>query len=91
MGEACSAEWVILFGSRAKGTAARDSDVDLALIVPYGTDARTTLRQAHRLPWPREFPVDLVLVSASDWREKRSFLSRQITDQGVVLYERGAA
>lgn len=91
LGEAGLAEQVILFGSRAKGTAASDSDVDLALVLPDGADARATLRQAHRLLWPRAFPIDLVAVSASDWRGKTSLLCRQITNHGVVLYDRGAA
>ena len=91
LGEACVADQVILFGSRATGQAASDSDVDLALILPDGSDARAKLNQAHRLLWPRSFPIDLVAISASVWRRKSTFLARQITAQGVVLYDRGAA
>ena len=91
LGEACAADQVILFGSRATGQAVSGSDVDLALILPDGSDTRATLNQAHRLLWPRTFPLDLVAISASVWRRKSSFLARQITAQGVVLYDRGAA
>jgi predicted nucleotidyltransferase len=91
LGEACTADQVILFGSRAKGQATADSDVDLALILPDGSNARAKLYQAHRLLWPRTFPIDLVAISASVWRQKGTFLARKIAAQGVVLYDRGAA
>ncbi|MBI2814394.1 MAG: nucleotidyltransferase domain-containing protein [Opitutae bacterium] len=90
LGVACAADQVILFGSRAKGQAATDSDVDLALILPDGTDTRVRLQEAHRLLWPRRFPVDLVAIPASVWRRKTTLLARQITAHGVVLYDRGA-
>lgn len=70
LGVACAADQVILFGSRAKGQAATDRDVDLALILPDGTDTRVRLQEAHRLLWPRRFPVDLVAIPASVWRGK---------------------
>ena len=55
LGQACAAERVILFGSRATGRASADSDVDLALILPDGSNARATLNVAHRLLWPESF------------------------------------
>jgi len=91
LGVACAADQVILFGSRARGQAAKDSDVDLALILPDGTDTRVKLQEAHRLLWPRPFPIDLVAIPASVWRGKTTLLARQITAHGVVLYDRGAA
>ena len=91
LGEACAADQVILFGSRAKGEAGADSDVDLALILPDGSNARAKLNQAHRLLWPRAFPIDLIAIPTSVWRRKSTFLARQITAHGVVLYDRGVA
>ena len=90
LGQACAAERVILFGSRATGRATADSDVDLALILPDGSNARATLTTAHRLLWPRKFPIDLVAITATVWAEKSTLLAREIEAQGIVLYERGA-
>lgn len=91
LGQACAADRVILFGSRASGRASVDSDVDLALVLPDAANARATLRAAHRLLWPRKFPVDLVALSATVWAHKSTLLAREIEAQGIVLYERGAA
>lgn len=91
LGEACAADQVILFGSRATGRAAGDSDVDLAMILPDGSDTRAKLHAAHRLLWPRRFPIDLVAIPASVWRRKTTLLARQIAAHGVVLYDRGPA
>ena len=90
LGEACAADQVILFGSRASGHAAPDSDVDLALILPDGSDARESLSTAQHLLWPRAFPVDLVAITASVWRRKATLLARQVATHGVVLYDRRA-
>jgi len=90
IGQACAAERVILFGSRATGRAAADSDVDLALILPDGSNARAKLNAAHRLLWPRRFPIDLVAITATVWAEKSTLLAREIEAEGIVLYERGA-
>lgn len=90
IGQACAAERVILFGSRATGRAAADSDVDLALILPDGSNARAKLNAAHRLLWPRKFPIDLVAITATVWAEKSTLLAREIEAEGIVLYERGA-
>lgn len=91
LGVACAADQVILFGSRARGQATGDSDIDLALILPDGTDVRRRLQEAHRLLWPRRFPIDLVAIRSSVWRSKATLLARQITAHGIVLYDRGAA
>jgi predicted nucleotidyltransferase len=90
LGQACAAEKVILFGSRASGRASAESDVDLALILPDGSNARATLNIAHRLLWPRKFPIDLVVITATVWAGKSTLLAREIEAHGIMLYERGA-
>lgn len=91
LGEACMADQVILFGSTARGQAMTDSDVDLALILPDGSDTRAKLDKAHRLLWPRKYPIDLVAIPTTIWRRKGTLLARQIAAQGIVLYDRGPA
>ena len=38
---------VVLFGSRAAGTAGPDSDVDLLVVVPDGTEPRAVMRDLY--------------------------------------------
>ena len=64
-------------------------DKHMALILPDGSNARATLNAAHRLLWPRKFPIDLVAITATVWAEKSTLLAREIEVQGIVLYERG--
>ena len=68
---------VILFGSRAGGTARPDSDIDLLVVMPDGTDRRRAMaRIASRLPI---YDVDVdVLVSTP------SVLASQGDDPGLV-------
>ena len=85
--ESTSVDRIILFGSRAKGDAQVDSDVDLAVVMPEGADLRAGLKTIHRALWPRPFPVDVVPITASDWLNRRSQLVREIADTGITLYE----
>ncbi len=85
--EATPVDRIILFGSRAKGVAQPDSDVDLAVVLPEGADLRAGLQTIQRVLWPRPFPVDVVPITANDWLNRRSQLVREIADTGVTLYE----
>ncbi|MDO8588248.1 MAG: nucleotidyltransferase domain-containing protein [Armatimonadota bacterium] len=81
----------ILFGSYAKGTATRRSDVDIIFV--EDTDARFLDRLARHmdpLSDRLQAPVE-VLVYAPDEFERmktRSFVKRAV-EEGIVLYERG--
>ena len=56
---------VILFGSRAKGTARPDSDVDLLVVMPEGTERRKAAKTLYgRLGWP-DVSVDFVVTTPS--------------------------
>jgi predicted nucleotidyltransferase len=84
--DATPVDRIILFGSRAKGASQVDSDVDLAVVLPEGADLRAGVKTIHRALWPRSFPVDVVPISASDWRTRQSQLVREIADTGITLY-----
>lgn len=56
---------VVLFGSRAKGTARPNSDIDLLIVMPDGTERKETIKQLYgRLGWA-DVSVDYVVTTPS--------------------------
>jgi uncharacterized protein len=79
-------EKVILYGSRARGDARRDSDYDLAFVFAKDRHDR----------WVR-FVVDLddaavalLPVDLLDWNEASGQLRERICSEGITVYERSA-
>jgi predicted nucleotidyltransferase len=83
---------IILFGSYAKGTQHKDSDVDLLVVMPAYDPHNQAVRILWRLAAP--FPLDLIVRTPKEmrWRlaEGESF-TRTIVSQGKILYEKGDA
>ena len=88
-------EQVILFGSRARGDAREDSDVDLVVVEaePFGQD-RSRYQEAVRL-----YKVlagsgvskDILVYSRDDveyWRDSLNHVLARALREGRVLYER---
>ena len=70
---------VILFGSRATGTARPDSDVDLLVVMPDGTPRRrAAVEIGARLP--HDVGIDLLVTTPS-------MLAEQVNDRGLVYRE----
>ncbi len=75
---------VILYGSRARGDARRDSDYDLAFVFP----------EDRRRRWVRfvadldDAALTLLPVDLLDWNEAPEPLRERISNEGIVLYER---
>ena len=88
-------EQVILFGSRARGDAREDSDVDLVVVEaePFGPERsrrQELVRLYHTLV---EFPVsaDILVYSHDDvdyWRDSLNHVLARALREGKVLYER---
>lgn len=85
-GEAAKAESVFVFGSRARGDAGKNSDIDLALVLPEQTDARAALRAAIRATMHRQVPLDLVVLHRRTAVERRTTLAREVRQDGILVY-----
>lgn len=84
-------ERIILFGSRARGTARPDSDMDL-LVVMRSKDSKHRQQTAIRLAL-REFrvPKDIVVTTPEDFAWRREIpgtIERPAALEGKVLYAR---
>jgi predicted nucleotidyltransferase len=80
--------YALLFGSSSKGTARRDSDVDVAVELTAGAarDVRTLGGLAARLESAAGRPVDLVLLD-----EAPAPLAYRVFRDGLLLVERDHA
>ena len=83
-------ERIILFGSYAYGTPGPDSDVDLLVVLPFeGKPWRMASLIRKRVHPP--FPADILSRTPTQVQDRMrmgDFFMREITEQGVVLYEK---
>jgi predicted nucleotidyltransferase len=83
---------VILFGSAARGTMGPDSDVDLLVVVPDGTQPRKMAQELYRRLYDVGIAKDIIVVTQSDVNEHADYIGsviRPALAEGRVLY--GAA
>jgi predicted nucleotidyltransferase len=89
IGRQFGAERVILFGSYARGTVTKDSDVDLLVIGPF--EGRSVDRSVQiRMKLRPGFPLDLVVRTPQKVRQRVQMgddFMQEILDEGKVLYE----
>jgi len=82
-------ERVILFGSYAAGVPGPHSDVDLMVVVPHEGKCWEMAAKIRGRTRP-EFPVDLVVRSPEQFRERLALgdvFLRDVNERGMVLYE----
>lgn len=84
-------ERIIVFGSYARGTQGKGSDLDL--LVVKDTTARWTdrVRAVSGLVTPRRVPMDIIVRTPAEVNEAlrhRELFIRQVMEEGVVAYER---
>jgi predicted nucleotidyltransferase len=82
---------VILFGSHARGTATRDSDVDLLVVLPVSGSIRNKRIEIRAALHGVGLPKDVVVITPRQLRASRSVPGTLIGTalrEGKVLYER---
>jgi len=85
------AEAIYLFGSYAYGTANKDSDIDIYVVIPdslqaHPLDVGVAIRKSMRRK--RRLPLDLLVGKSSVFNRRKQSLTLEntIAQDGVLLY-----
>jgi prevent-host-death family protein len=82
---------IVLFGSRARGTATADSDYDILVLLAHVENRRDARIAIHRSLADLEVPVDIVVAASADVALNRRGprgITQWAAEQGRVVYER---
>ncbi len=80
---------IILFGSHARGTADRDSDVDLLIVMDVEGSKREQAVQIDLALSDRTFPLDLIVVTPDEFEKYRDVVGHILypaVREGKVVY-----
>lgn len=81
---------IILFGSRARGDARLDSDLDLLVVMPDATDRRRTAIEIHELLRDLTVPKDVIVTTPEEIRRRGDVIGtalRPALREGKVIFE----
>ena len=84
-------EQVILVGSQARGDARPDSDIDLLIVMPDGTDRRRTAVATRRLLGDLHASIDIIVATSDLVARKGTLVGtilRPALREGRLLYGR---
>jgi predicted nucleotidyltransferase len=83
---------IILFGSWARKTATRRSDIDLCVIWDTNRPSLERIGRVLELLSDAPRPVEPVVYTPKEWGQMREHVPfvRRIDEEGTVLYERRA-
>lgn len=84
-------EKIILFGSRAAGSAHGDSDYDIVIVKAEPDPSRRRTGPLYRNLWGIPKPVDLLWFTPEEidaWSQVRQHVATQAMNNGVVVYEK---
>jgi predicted nucleotidyltransferase len=83
-------EQIVMFGSRARGTPSRRSDLDLFIVQETDSPPLERISRAmHHLP-ELPYAVDVIVYRPDELaRRRESPFLRKLLREGVVLYRRG--
>ena len=82
---------IILFGSRARGEARPDSDLDLLVVLPEIENKRTITINLMRVLGSLPVSKDVVVTTPQEITERGNVLGlvlRPALSEGVIVYER---
>ena len=88
--EAAQPKRIILFGSRARGDASEDSDVDIMVVEDRLPNRLGEMVRLNRLLRSIDVAVDLLVVSEEKfayWRNTPGNVYYEAASEGRVLYE----
>lgn len=80
---------IILFGSAARGETETDSDVDVLVVMPDGTNRREAMQYIHTQLFGLPLAVDILVATPSDLARHRNnigLIYRTVLDEGKELY-----
>jgi len=88
-----SVERALLYGSRARGDHNRDSDADVALVLPYGANDWRTLWMLSGLAYDVFVETGILIqpvpISSQDWLNPEGFVRpsflRNVSREGIPL------
>lgn len=89
--EAIDPDRIILFGSRARGDARPDSDLDLLIVKPSDEPAHRRDARAYRAVGTVGAPKDMLWFTpeeVEEWAGARNHVVARALREGRVLYER---
>ena len=78
--------YVFLFGSFAKGTTHKDSDIDIAIVVSGINDTYQERLNMMRLRWDVDLRIEPHPISIDDFKTDATGLVYEIKQHGVQLY-----
>lgn len=86
-------EKILLFGSRARKGADKDSDFDLLVVIRAGKERRSESVRLRDLLRPLDIAVDLIVISEKDlekWKGVPGNLIFEAVREGRLIYDRAA-
>jgi predicted nucleotidyltransferase len=79
---------VYVFGSRIRGNAAADSDLDVLVVLDrvedYGAEITRTSHLVSELSLKHGITVSRVFASFKDWQEAKTAFVRSVREEGVA-------
>jgi len=85
-------EKIILFGSHARGTSGKDSDIDLMVVMPVSGLKRTKQVEVRVALHDIRVAKDIIVVTPEELEKHRNIVRtivRPALKEGKVLYARG--
>lgn len=82
---------IVLFGSRARGTATAESDLDILVIMPVEGSVRDTACAIGAALSDRMFSLDLIVMTPEQYsrqKELQGTIANEAAHDGRILYER---